>query len=964
MRNRSRFVYVANTIILASLPYCGGLLMLRNQNDRLKGIPVFKLLSLSAVFLLQTACGGGDDSNSESSALGIQDVAIAYVKHPTPRDDQGDLVTNDIRRPGAFVEGGDLYLQARATSSANIKNITRRITNGLGDVKDVSASYDGNKLLFSLRLEDIPNDGETPSWNLYEYDITADTLTQLTQRSLPTSINEDDIAPHYLPSGDIIFSSNRQIESKGIRNNEGQGNFTSTDENHRTPVFLLHVRNKDDGKITQISFNESHDLDPTILKDSGRVLFSRWNNVGSRNDISLYSMNPDGTDVKMYYGSHSHFTGQDPGSNDAHFTKVREMDDGRLVSILRPLVTNFGGGDIVFIDAKNFADNTQPTWAQQGAVTGNAQTNFKQNITNSNGIALQGRYNAIFPMLDGSNRYLMSWSACQILSDPLDTNSAAIPCSIAGALLNAANVTEAPPAYGIYLVDANSKAPLVLPEKDIIYSEIVMAYAKKMPPVIYTSAMIDTDLRDKGIGALHIRSVYDFDKEFMAYGAETSLTNKDNNETPPVKVTIDNIAKMADPINTTSADERPARFIRIIKSAYIPTRDVKRIDNDAYGVTAQNGMREIIGYAPIEPDGSVKIKIPANVPLSLSILDKEGRRISNRHQYWFQVKPGETLECTGCHIHRTAQADMASNKPHGRMNTTYSLNQGATEDLKGFPNSNNSLYAFVSETMAEARARLNDCAPNLPPCDVMKVSTDLIYDDVWTDDVAALRSADASFTIDYSSVPLSPASAACANNYGDTPDFLYCRIVINYEQHIEAVWSAARPSGTCISCHNKATNDAAIAIATNNPASYQLELTSDTVNDTPFYNSFKELTTDVPKYISDGMGGFIIEQRQVTVGGVAQFNLLPDGSPDLSSPILENVMRDSTIKTSGALTSYFMEKMTNTELKVTNRSLGDFTQTVVHTGFLNASELKLISEWLDIGAQYFNNPIDPSVQTN
>jgi hypothetical protein len=32
-----------------------------------------------------------------------------------------------------------------------------------------------------------------------------------------------------------------------------------------------------------------------------------------------------------------------------------------------------------------------------------------------------------------------------------------------------------------------------------------------------------------------------------------------------------------------------------------------------------------------------------------------------------------------------------------------------------------------------------------------------------------------------------------------------------------------------------------------------------------------------------------------------------------------------------------------------------------HAGYLSAAELRLISEWVDIGAQYFNNPFDPDV---
>ena len=35
--------------------------------------------------------------------------------------------------------------------------------------------------------------------------------------------------------------------------------------------------------------------------------------------------------------------------------------------------------------------------------------------------------------------------------------------------------------------------------------------------------------------------------------------------------------------------------------------------------------------------------------------------------------------------------------------------------------------------------------------------------------------------------------------------------------------------------------------------------------------------------------------------------------------------------------------------------------TVDHNALLTPSELRLISEWVDIGAQYFNNPFDPDV---
>jgi hypothetical protein len=35
-----------------------------------------------------------------------------------------------------------------------------------------------------------------------------------------------------------------------------------------------------------------------------------------------------------------------------------------------------------------------------------------------------------------------------------------------------------------------------------------------------------------------------------------------------------------------------------------------------------------------------------------------------------------------------------------------------------------------------------------------------------------------------------------------------------------------------------------------------------------------------------------------------------------------------------------------------------------HAGYLSPAELRLLSEWLDIGAQFFNNPFDKAVPVN
>ena len=51
-------------------------------------------------------------------------------------------------------------------------------------------------------------------------------------------------------------------------------------------------------------------------------------------------------------------------------------------------------------------------------------------------------------------------------------------------------------------------------------------------------------------------------------------------------------------------------------------------------------MREILGYAPVQPDGSVQIQVPANVPFTIDVLDANARRITAQHTSWLQVHAG------------------------------------------------------------------------------------------------------------------------------------------------------------------------------------------------------------------------------------------------------------------------------------------------------------------------------------
>src|SRR5690606_35687981 len=135
-----------------------------------------------------------------------------------------------------------------------------------------------------------------------------------------------------------------------------------------------------------------------------------------------------------------------------------------------------------------------------------------------------------------------------------------------------------------------TQRPVVVGEEGVLIGEIVAAQPRPNPRYIPDRVGVDgdADLAAENAGVLSIRSVYDVD------GTDTA--NPD-------------IATLADP-SRTMADERPARFLRVLKAVSIPDDDIVDLDNTAFGPNVRQGMREIVAYAPIEPDGSVRIKVP------------------------------------------------------------------------------------------------------------------------------------------------------------------------------------------------------------------------------------------------------------------------------------------------------------------------------------------------------------------
>lgn len=819
-------------------------------------VPAFRFLSIVLIVTGLAACNG----TSTDSVAVEGDVAVAYVKRPVATlGNPTDAIT--------FTRGGDLFIREMSSPSAPEINITASHTQGQGDVSDPEVSYDASKLLFSMRQNAGVN------WGIWEYDISRGTLTPITctVASGPTPAG-DDVDPAYLPDGRIVFVSNRQEKSRQLMAQQGLTPFAYLDEYERERTTTLHVMNGDGSNCRQISVNQSHDRNPTVLQ-SGEIMYSRWDHVGERNQFSIFFTNPDGTNLFVFYGAHS------PGNSYLH---PREMPDGQVISTLMPLSGTNEGGALMQIDVRNFSERCEPGPGVASGCRGQTQPTARS-INFGMGISQYGRFSTPYPLWDGTNRALVSWTpSCAAVSE---SNCP----TVVNPLTGESDPEESTPVYGIYMLNLSDKTmrPVVTAPLGYAVLDPVAIQARPVPNQI-SDKILDTTLSNKasqlgttGVGVLNVKSVYDTDSQGRM-GNAVLITG----ETIPMVGGIPDIALLKDPVRTTAA-QRPARFIRITKA--VPTQG--GTSRAAIGET-EFEMQQILGYAEIEPDGSFKIEVPADVPIAITALDKDGRGFTP-HTSWLQVRPVETRTCNGCHSPRRGNAINTTPIAGNHPNTLASMGP-----------------AQSGESMAETRTRLYPS--------VLQLKANIEYQDVWTDAVNTVATPGAPITIRYTGNPSATDDLTTAAPATTGPN----RGIIDYPTHIQPLWDKVRTEAgggtySCTGCHNPTS-----------PNWANLDLRAATTG-----------------------SGRAISYDELLIGDP----IIVNGQPVIDVVDDELVVRrgEAQVATGESRASHLMEVLFNQELR-SALSLGATN----HGTMLNRAEKRLVTEWIDLGAQYFNSARD------
>jgi cytochrome c553 len=387
--------------------------------------------------------------------------------------------------------------------------------------------------------------------------------------------------------------------------------------------------NVDGSGLRQVTNGGGHDFDPQYLPD-GTIMFtsSRARQMDEYNHApveNMYTCNMDGSnlhrvsfnmsddfdpallpDGRVVYTRWEHFGQQNRfplffanpdgshffhefGPHNRNFFHAQPTPDGRLIAIESTMIEEDAGPLAVLKLEQGPADPAMGNQSLHWDV-------LTPQVNNDGEPWPYGAFKYPFPL--GGNTYIASYSLPAAEEDQVD--------------------------YGLYTFTLkqtgagtpNDPATLSIENLTFLYNDpntneydaqLIAARAK--PPVIAPTANNSVTYGDLFADDVFFRS------------------NVDGQEVP---------LKGTDPIDS----------VAVIVG--IPTQQGEMNDFSAN----EFEKRALLGFAPVNSDGSFAIRVPANTPISFATLDNLGRAFVNKRT-WLYVQPGEQVtNCTGCHEDR------------------------------------------------------------------------------------------------------------------------------------------------------------------------------------------------------------------------------------------------------------------------------------------------------------------------
>ncbi len=486
-----------------------------------------------------------------------------------------------------FVPGGRLEVFDLSTGKVQ-GNIIEDAKYKAADISSVDVSFDGTKVLFTMKVGVVNADGsvdDSDNYHVYWAGVDRDASGKYEVHQL-TFGPYDDQSAVFSPGDRIVFTTNEMYTTMGTRADE---------YNHSRRVTQLGTMTLTGGDSDRklCSQNLSNIVTLFSMHD-GRVGFTRWEHLENVNDVKVFAMNPDCTQIVALSGQHGK-----PGNSMVQVTE--SPTDNVFYGIVTDRENTIQAGALVRLDARSL-DPRFPTNFDEEKTEEQAYTVVTPSVPRDDSPSPVGRYRSPATLPDG--RVLVSWA-----NGPVNESN---------------ELSLTPPDYGVYLYDeANGVNNLVVNYEDSweLYARPITARTE--PPIIPSRQdTVDSSVPVR-FGSINVH--------------ETSLAVRHGD-------TVGG-AEFADGTPTDQALLRTQR-VRIIEGFSTEAATNRTM----FGLTMAEGAA-ILGEAKVEADGSWLADLPPYIPMHLQPIDEFDLSIRSQTT-WIQGMPGEDRVCGGCHEDR------------------------------------------------------------------------------------------------------------------------------------------------------------------------------------------------------------------------------------------------------------------------------------------------------------------------
>lgn len=259
---------------------------------------------------------------------------IAFVKFaPTNNSIMQQQYIGRFARPA-----GGIFMLEEPGQSMQCRSLTKgKLPRGAYQHLDVS--YDGRRILFSFCESNSPprdayQGNPNHYYDIYEFQADGNGLKPLVVSP------HDDIAPRYLPNGNIAFVSTRR------------GGYSRCGPDF-APCHTLALADADGSNERLISFHEIHEYDPAVMND-GRIVYTRWDYVDREASCyqQLWMAWPDGTNPIIFYGNNTF--------NPMATFEPRAISGSDRIMAIAGCHHSIAAGSVVLIDIRNGVDGLEP----------------------------------------------------------------------------------------------------------------------------------------------------------------------------------------------------------------------------------------------------------------------------------------------------------------------------------------------------------------------------------------------------------------------------------------------------------------------------------------------------------------------------------------------------------------------------------------------------------------------------